>query len=123
MHQIAKDLHAGRVAGQDHGVGLMCEQCCAGGFTFEFKECGLAAFGYAVGAEQCHRQHLRAAASVADRSEEHTSELQSLMRISYAVFCLKKKKYCKNIDSFINVLYIMCYQSHYTYQYTCCAVI
>src|SRR3546814_3084160 len=27
----------------------------------------------------------------ADRSEEHTSELQSLMRISYAVFCLKKK--------------------------------
>src|SRR3546814_3031234 len=28
----------------------------------------------------------------ADRSEEHTSELQSLMRISYAVFCLKNKK-------------------------------
>src|SRR3546814_7551143 len=27
-----------------------------------------------------------------DRSEEHTSELQSLMRISYAVFCLKKKR-------------------------------
>src|SRR3546814_7274197 len=31
-------------------------------------------------------------ALVAGRSEEHTSELQSLMRISYAVFCLKKKK-------------------------------
>src|SRR3546814_10717169 len=31
------------------------------------------------------------------RSEEHTSELQSLMRISYAVFCLKKKKSNKNI--------------------------
>src|SRR3546814_6874499 len=31
------------------------------------------------------------------RSEEHTSELQSLMRISYAVFCLKKKKNIKNI--------------------------
>src|SRR3546814_6852799 len=30
------------------------------------------------------------------RSEEHTSELQSLMRISYAVFCLKKKKYKKD---------------------------
>src|SRR3546814_8571298 len=30
------------------------------------------------------------------RSEEHTSELQSLMRISYAVFCLKKKKHIKN---------------------------
>src|SRR3546814_1856280 len=32
------------------------------------------------------------ACSRAPRSEEHTSELQSLMRISYAVFCLKKKK-------------------------------
>src|SRR3546814_5930493 len=35
------------------------------------------------------RQHCRASRS--HRSEEHTSELQSLMRISYAVFCLKKK--------------------------------
>src|SRR3546814_7684731 len=32
------------------------------------------------------------------RSEEHTSELQSLMRISYAVFCLKKKKENKKIN-------------------------
>src|SRR3546814_5680161 len=32
------------------------------------------------------------AEGLAGRSEEHTSELQSLMRISYAVFCLKKKK-------------------------------
>src|SRR3546814_7773983 len=31
-----------------------------------------------------------------DRSEEHTSELQSLMRISYAVFCLKQKKKKQN---------------------------
>src|SRR3546814_1240949 len=31
-----------------------------------------------------------------NRSEEHTSELQSLMRISYAVFCLKKKKNTNN---------------------------
>src|SRR3546814_2092953 len=36
-----------------------------------------------------------------DRSEEHTSELQSLMRISYAVFCLKKKK----INIYINIIY------------------
>src|SRR3546814_10539305 len=35
---------------------------------------------------------LRAGDRIALRSEEHTSELQSLMRISYAVFCLKKKK-------------------------------
>src|SRR3546814_1528541 len=33
------------------------------------------------------------------RSEEHTSELQSLMRISYAVFCLKKKKKKKEHDT------------------------
>src|SRR3546814_10524645 len=33
-----------------------------------------------------------AALRATERSEEHTSELQSLMRISYAVFCLKKKK-------------------------------
>src|SRR3546814_20735036 len=34
-------------------------------------------------------------AAAEKRSEEHTSELQSLMRISYAVFCLKKKKHTK----------------------------
>src|SRR3546814_7017441 len=36
-----------------------------------------------------------------NRSEEHTSELQSLMRISYAVFCLKKKK--QNIKTNISI--------------------
>src|SRR3546814_7080721 len=41
-----------------------------------------------------------------DRSEEHTSELQSLMRISYAVFCLKKKKRArkKNITNSVNMI-------------------
>src|SRR3546814_4583659 len=39
-----------------------------------------------------------------DRSEEHTSELQSLMRISYAVFCLKKKKtQSKHIEQHNNI--------------------
>src|SRR3546814_8764716 len=38
----------------------------------------------------------RAKQAAAPRSEEHTSELQSLMRISYAVFCLKKKITLKN---------------------------
>src|SRR3546814_10035825 len=41
-----------------------------------------------VAAQPGHRR----LGAVLDRSEEHTSELQSLMRISYAVFCLKKKK-------------------------------
>src|SRR3546814_9039070 len=40
---------------------------------------------HVVGRHRAHRQRV-------ERSEEHTSELQSLMRISYAVFCLKKKK-------------------------------
>src|SRR3546814_18815984 len=38
------------------------------------------------------------------RSEEHTSELQSLMRISYAVFCLKKKKNTKTIIVYNSIL-------------------
>src|SRR3546814_3626536 len=46
--------------------------------------------GWAAVGERCSESGI-AAAGVA-RSEEHTSELQSLMRISYAVFCLKKKR-------------------------------
>src|SRR3546814_2316511 len=38
--------------------------------------------------------------AVIPRSEEHTSELQSLMRISYAVFCLKKKKLNRNSSQY-----------------------
>src|SRR3546814_3897147 len=45
------------------------------------------------------------------RSEEHTSELQSLMRISYAVFCLKKKKL--QIIYIVTLSYI--YQSLHSY--------
>src|SRR3546814_5226774 len=39
---------------------------------------------------------------VVARSEEHTSELQSLMRISYAVFCLKKKNQTKTYNRYID---------------------
>src|SRR3546814_7300152 len=41
------------------------------------------------------RQHAETRTRERRRSEEHTSELQSLMRTSYAVFCLKKKKQTK----------------------------
>src|SRR3546814_3450897 len=48
---------------------------------------------YIVAAERGDLEEAATAlADAVDRSEEHTSELQSLMRISYAVFCLKKKK-------------------------------
>src|SRR3546814_4053709 len=52
------------------------------------------------------------------RSEEHTSELQSLMRTSYAVFCLKKKKYKSHL-SYINSVYTNHYKSSLTYTPTC----
>src|SRR3546814_1332918 len=45
------------------------------------------------------RQFWRSLDSHGNRSEEHTSELQSLMRISYAVFCLKKKKKDKTTNN------------------------
>src|SRR3546814_13179177 len=44
-----------------------------------------------VGAGVVDGEFLARSLAAAGRSEEHTSELQSLMRISYAVFCLKKK--------------------------------
>src|SRR3546814_6715651 len=56
----------------------------------------------------CNRVHQRQGSNAAEavgkcapqrRSEEHTSELQSLMRISYAVFCLKKKTYTTTLPS------------------------
>src|SRR3546814_7177649 len=50
----------------------------------------VAELGYVSGERRDRRVEDDRAASV--RSEEHTSELQSLMRTSYAVFCLKKKK-------------------------------
>src|SRR3546814_9479154 len=56
-----------------------------GGLLAEVPRCGTAEAERAVAAAY--------AAFPQWRSEEHTSELQSLMRISYAVFCLKKKKH------------------------------
>src|SRR3546814_5769829 len=45
-----------------------------------------------------HGPHPVLSCNLTRRSEEHTSELQSLMRISYAVFCLKKKKTYKSAN-------------------------
>src|SRR3546814_4192679 len=57
---------------------------------FEFMSAGIKTDGPFGGHELEHLRH-------EERSEEHTSELQSLMRKSYAVFCLKKKKYRKHV--------------------------
>src|SRR3546814_4530248 len=60
---------------------------CGPGFVYRFID-ALAGAGAALAPVPAHELGRR----VTQRSEEHTSELQSLMRISYAVFCLKKKK-------------------------------
>src|SRR3546814_4104105 len=69
-------------------------------YTTLFRSCKKPGWSGAKLAQQRHRRGRVALLRCADeidedvalRSEEHTSELQSLMRISYAVFCLKKKK-------------------------------
>src|SRR3546814_8582087 len=85
-------------------AGLPCgfEFCEAGEIVLRRRACGQAvgmserggdvfAFGEFAGDEpDAQRRH--------SRSEEHTSELQSLMRISYAVFCLKKKKHKQHYE-------------------------
>src|SRR3546814_2017757 len=73
------------------------EQCagvCGGGDRVEVRVvvAGLGVQGHEQGDGEGALVVGQGDAHVASRSEEHTSELQSLMRISYAVFCLKKKK-------------------------------
>src|SRR3546814_8741752 len=55
-----------------------------------------------IGIAACHRRQVDDRPLARDqrgRSEEHTSELQSLMRISYAVFCLNKKKTTHQVNT------------------------
>src|SRR3546814_6470245 len=77
---------AGRVAGGD-GVGCGCRACQWPG-----------------AAAQGRMPQRRSSAHLPARSEEHTSELQSLMRISYAVFCLKKKKRTNKAHNTLTIL-------------------
>src|SRR3546814_4043700 len=60
------------------------------------QPCGDAVAQRAAGLAQSRIAGVHRLAGDRDRSEEHTSELQSLMRISYAVFCLKKKNTYKS---------------------------
>src|SRR3546814_2781346 len=62
--------------------------CISANFPNGEKDCASSVRGSWTHWPQSIRRHW----TVCFRSEEHTSELQSLMRISYAVFCLKKKK-------------------------------
>src|SRR3546814_2423292 len=60
----------------------------------------MTSYGYG-GALPPKTPNLTAMGKAGLRSEEHTSELQSLMRISYAVFCLKTKTNAKNMTKYI----------------------
>src|SRR3546814_4540432 len=87
-------------------------EACAPGHECPRKTCGAAAVlfvGHSSGFfltrvgviwQSVSRAGLRLPTCCRQRSEEHTSELQSLMRISYAVFCLKKKKTRKEYDHY-----------------------
>src|SRR3546814_6241765 len=84
-NEFSKSLFGGCVVnGTRRGAGCCSgEDCCEGGLRVGTPErqnhLGISSYGPGRRA-------------VDWRSEEHTSELQSLMRISYAVFCLKKQK-------------------------------
>src|SRR3546814_4425077 len=62
-------------------------------------------------AESAVSAELQRLQSAVERSEEHTSELQSLMRISYAVFCLKKKKKQKTKQNSASAKHVTCTQT------------
>src|SRR3546814_7659469 len=69
-----------------------CQACFISGFPYCLSY-GAATIGVTIDwLRTCRRPAAIGGRSNAARSEEHTSELQSLMRISYAVFCLQKKK-------------------------------
>src|SRR3546814_6313251 len=66
-------------------------------FDGELPQFNIGTNGGATAAPELETIVANICAASGQRSEEHTSELQSLMRISYAVFCLKKKKKKQNI--------------------------
>src|SRR3546814_3996858 len=72
--------------GNERQIGCIGARGCCG------PQRGMAALRLPPDGKIAARRRPRNFTRRAHRSEEHTSELQSLMRISYAVFCLKKKK-------------------------------
>src|SRR3546814_8869595 len=91
LHTLA--LHDALPIWRGHSGGLpatvrrACSRCLRGRIDAIASRTGSASKGRVDVPEPCRRSGTHPVG----RSEEHTSELQSLMRISYAVFCLKKK--------------------------------
>src|SRR3546814_7035887 len=104
MHVRQQEVYAGFLAHADAQIGRLLEALEEAGqlddtIVMLMSDNGASAEGGQHGTSNEHRFTSRMPETVEanlahhdERSEEHTSELQSLMRISYAVFCLKKKK-------------------------------
>src|SRR3546814_10859176 len=78
--------------GTDHILGATIVSRSAGELIGQITQAMVAGSGVRELAQVIHPYPTESSAIGAAGSEEHTSELQSLMRISYAVFCLKKKQ-------------------------------
>src|SRR3546814_10643155 len=89
-HHTPFGIHAGALEAEDflHGDDIAFH---AGQFADAHQTAAAVHRPFDLDDDVERRGDLRAGGTRRDRSEEHTSELQSLMRISYAVFCLKKK--------------------------------
>src|SRR3546814_5304483 len=84
-HGVLRDVEASGDIARCKAFGFMADQqpeCLKSRGLRQCAQRGNRRFGF----------HISSIADITSRSEEHTSELQSLMRISYAVFCLKKKQ-------------------------------
>src|SRR3546814_8590451 len=89
----AREVVAGLAAIGGAGGGYGGSQCSHSHGQRRWRGCACGGASFHAGGIRGKRQwHRVARTSHRHRSEEHTSELQSLMRISYAVFCLNKKK-------------------------------
>src|SRR3546814_5330778 len=107
----SSDLRAGEEGGgqRQHRQAARCGKAAVGSRIVRHRE--LVQWGRTCGALRRREEGRRAgpgalgaSARSPRRSEEHTSELQSLMRISYAVFCLKKKNRKQTVTNTTNVL-------------------
>src|SRR3546814_1416668 len=90
-HGIKQGLIRTRYAGKKFTPGVTGDDACIGVIPCG-RDCHDNGINHGLGRIRFFTQNRDDNADVIARSEEHTSELQSLMRISYAVFCLKKKK-------------------------------
>src|SRR3546814_4383197 len=95
MPKVVICVVPGWAAGGGHSLHVVADLTLASEEHARFKQtdADVASFDGGFGSAYLARQvGQKLAREIFFRSEEHTSELQSLMRISYAVFCLKKKK-------------------------------